>query len=106
MVSFTDLYNAISIDRLSSKVKLEKFHDILIILFNVSPSSHQIQRISCYYLFFLKIHSLPSDWGGGGRGGVRGGYTKFCFKENARTFSKNSPLKRKITMKLIQKRKF
>ena len=33
MVSFTDQYNAISIDRLPQKLKLEKIHDTLIFLF-------------------------------------------------------------------------
>ena len=33
VISFTDHYNAISIDTLPSKLKLEKDHDALIILF-------------------------------------------------------------------------
>ena len=46
MVSFTDHYNAIFIDRLPQKLKLEKVHDALIILFYVSPSSPPLQ--SCF----------------------------------------------------------
>ena len=47
MVSFTDHYNAISIDRLPSieKLQLEKIHDTLIILFYVSPRPPELQRI-------------------------------------------------------------
>ena len=68
MVSFNDHYNAIYIDRLPSKTKIGKdsrkrFRKI--ILFYVSPSSPQLQ----------------SDWRE---------YTKYRFKENARTFSKSS----------------
>ena len=47
MVSFTDHYNAISIERLPSieKLKLEKIRDTLIILFYVSPRSPQLKRL-------------------------------------------------------------
>ena len=47
MVSFTDHYNAISIDRLPSieKLQLEKIHDTLIILLYVSPRSPELQRL-------------------------------------------------------------
>ena len=50
MVSFTDHYNAISIDRLSSKTKIGKDSWNLIILFYVSPRSPQLQRL----FFFIK----------------------------------------------------
>ena len=43
VISFTDHYNAISIDTLPSKLKLEKDHDALIILFYVSLSSSPLQ---------------------------------------------------------------
>ena len=46
MVSFTDDYNCISIDRLPSKTISKKVHVILIILFYVSPSSSPLQ--SCF----------------------------------------------------------
>ena len=42
MVSFTDHYNAIS----PQKLKLEKIHGVLIILFYVSPSTFPLQ--SCF----------------------------------------------------------
>ena len=49
MVCFTDHYNAISIDRLHQKLKLEKIHGALIILFDVSPSSPQLQTLCFLY---------------------------------------------------------
>ena len=104
MVCFIDHYNAISINSLQ-KLKLEKVHDALIILFYVSPSSPPLQarfkdnanilsknfttqkNISIsrqILLFLLKIqknnHSSASDCREN---------TKSSFKENARTFSKN-----------------
>ena len=59
MVSFTDHYNAISIDRLPSKTKIGKkswkrFRKIII--FYVSPSSHQLQRL----LFSLKTQKTTT----------------------------------------------
>ena len=64
------------------KLKLEKLHGTLIILFHVSPSSPQLQRL----LFFKKKqkqnnHSSASVWWRN---------TKSSFKENTRTFSKSS----------------
>ena len=59
------------------KVKLEKFHGTLIILFYVNPRSPQLQRL----FFFIKKqknnHSSASDWWK---------YTKSRFKENAKIF--------------------
>ena len=54
MVSFTDHYNAISIDRLSSKTKIGK--DSLKQFFYVSPSSPQLKRI----LFLLEIQKATT----------------------------------------------
>ena len=45
MVSFTDDFNAVYIDKLPSKTRLEKIHDTLIILSYGSQSSPQLQRI-------------------------------------------------------------
>ena len=64
MVSFADHCNAISIDRLPSKTKIGKDswkRFIKIILFYLSPSSPQLQRL------FLKKptknnHSSASEW--------------------------------------------
>ena len=49
MVSFTNYYNAIPIDRFPSKTKTEKIHDTLIILFYVRPRSPQLQRLFFFY---------------------------------------------------------
>ena len=63
-----------------SKLRLQKIHPALIILFYVSLSSRQLQR-----LFFIKHiknnHSSACD---------RCKYTKSCFKENTKIFSENS----------------
>ena len=59
------------------KLKLEKFHGTLTILFYVNPSSYQLQR----FFFFMYKHSSASDWWE---------YTKSRFKENTKIFSKNS----------------
>ena len=45
MVSFTDDFNTVYIDKLPSKTRLEKIHDTLIILSYGSQSSPQLQRI-------------------------------------------------------------
>ena len=80
----------------TKKVKLEKFHGTLVILFYVSPSSPQLQRI---FFFITKNkqtknnHSSASDlWE----------YTKSCFKENAKVFSKSSTTQENIITILQQ----
>ena len=64
------------------KLKLEKIHGTLIILFYVSWSSSQLQRL---FFFMLKTqknnHSSASDWWRN---------TKCSFKENARTSTKKN----------------
>ena len=69
------------------KLKLEKIHGTLIILFYVSPSSPQLQKL------FIKNtknnYSSASDcWE----------YTKYRFKENAKTLPKNSTTQQNITI--------
>ena len=52
MIAFTDHYNIITLFLLTDstqKLKLEKIHGTLIILFYVSPGSPQLQRI-CFFL--------------------------------------------------------
>ena len=49
MLSFTNHYNAISLNRLSLKTKIGKIHVTLIILFYVNPSSLQLQIICFSY---------------------------------------------------------
>ena len=92
MVSFTDHYNAISIDKLPSKTKIgkdsrKKF--MKKIFFCVSPSFPQLQRL----LFFIKNtknnrSSASDSWE----------YTKYRFKENAKILSKNSATQENITI--------
>ena len=85
MVSFTDHYNAIFIDRLPSQIKIgkEKIHGTLIILFYVSLSSPQLQ------IFFLlktqKTTTLQQVTGGN--------TTNIVFKRMLRYFLKTPPLK-------------
>ena len=81
MVSFTDHYNAIYIDRLSWETKIEK--DSL--YFNISPLCRP-ESFSATKTFFIKntkknSRYQTSDWSI---------YTKSCFKENAKIFSKKS----------------
>ena len=61
VVSFTDHYNAIFIDRFSSQTKIKKIHGILIIFLYVSLSSPQLQ-----ILFFsnTKTTTLQQVTGG------------------------------------------
>ena len=84
MVSFTDHYNAISIDRFSSKTKIGidswKIFTKIILLCKPQP-----QRLLFFITNTKKQKYSASDWWG---------YTKYCFKENARTFLTVPPLKR------------
>ena len=94
MVSFIDYYNAISIGRLPQKLKLEKVHDTLIIIFYVSPSSNQLQRLFSFLLKTQKNkHSSASDWWE---------YTKSCFKENVNIFPRNSTTQENITISRLK----
>ena len=95
MVSFTDHYNAISIDHLQSKTKTRKnscyFHNSLLWKSKFSRATNN--------LFFIKNtkndHSSTSDWSE---------YAKSCFKRNARTFSKNSTTQKNIWILRLKKR--
>ena len=100
------------------KLRLEKIHGALIILFYVSPSSPPLQSrfkenakilsknsttqenitISRQNLLFLlktqkNNHSSASDWWEN---------TKSSFKENARTFSKNSTTQENIRISRLK----
>ena len=113
MVSFADPYNAISIDVDSpQKLKLEKIHGTLIILFYVSPSSPQLQRL---FFFLLKTQKKPTlqQFTGGNTANL-------VLKKMLRYFLKIPPLKKILQFqdrkktgkktyaerKLMQKRKF
>ena len=92
MVSFTDHYNAVSIDRLSSKTKIGKvsryFNNSLLRKPDFSSATKT-------FLFVLKTpqtkkpHSSASDWLE---------YIKSRFKGNAKIFSKNSTTQENITI--------
>ena len=81
------------------RLRLKKIHYTLIFLLYVGPSHFLLQR-----LFFIKntkknSHYPTSDWSI---------YTKSCFKENAKIFSKkpttaffNKKLKKKTTLKQV-----
>ena len=93
MVSFIYHYNAISIDRLPSKTKIrKKFMVTLIILFYEARV-----LLSCIDLFFLKKNKnkktknqySASDWWE---------YTKSCFTENLKIFSKTSTTQENIAI--------
>ena len=102
MVSFTDRYNAISIDRLPSKTKIgnvspsspplqSRFKENAKILSKISTTQENITTSRQNFLFLLKTqknnHSLASDWWEN---------TKSSSKENVRTFSKTPPLKKTL----------
>ena len=93
MVSFTDHYDGISIDRIPWKIKIGKDSCNLIIVFYLSPSSPQLQII---FFILLKTqinnHSLASDWWE---------YTKFCLKASDEIFFKNSTTQGNITMWIL-----
>ena len=55
MVSFTDHYNAISIDRFPSTTKIEKYSWYIHDTFYVSPSSSQPQRLFFFFITNAKI---------------------------------------------------
>ena len=68
----------------SQKLKLEKIHGTLIILFYVIPSSPQLQRL---FFFLLKTQKISKSLVG---------ITKPRFKENTKIFYKNSTTQENI----------
>ena len=89
MVLFADHYNAISVDRLPSKLKLGKIRGTLIIFLYVNPNSSQLQRLFFFIKNTINNHSSASDWRE---------YTWSDFKENAKIFSKNSTAQENISI--------
>ena len=89
MVSFTDHYNAIAIDRLPSKSKIGKdswyFNNCLLCKAKFSSATKT-------FPFLLKTQKnnyfSENDWWE---------YTKSCFKDNGKIFSKNSSTQENIT---------
>ena len=72
------------------KLILEKIHDTLIILFYVSPNSHQLQRLFIFLLKHTRKQPLFSK--------CDENTPKSCFKENVKIFSKNSTTHKNITI--------
>ena len=95
MVSFADHYNAISIDRLSSKTRIGRdsryFNNSFLCKFKFSSPTKNL------FLFIKNTKKQPllSKWE----------YTKPCFKENARTFSKNPATQENIRISRLKKRR-
>ena len=89
MISFTNHYDAISIDRLPSKTKIGKgswyFNNPLL----CKPEFSSTTKTSCFIKNTKKSHSSASD---------RWEYTKSRFKENAKILSKNSATQENITI--------
>ena len=102
MVSFTDHYNAISIDRLPSKKIQEKIQGNSSLL--CKPEFSSTTKTSCFIKNTKNKHSSASDWRE---------YTKYRFKENAKILSKNSTTQQDIRIskpkkdyEICTKRKF
>ena len=80
IVSFIDHYNAISVDRFPTKTKIGKkflINDSLLLCKQVTPEFSSAAKTS----FIKNKHFSESHWLE---------YTKCCFKENSKIFSKNS----------------
>ena len=95
MVSFTDHYNTILIDRLLSKTKIGKnswkrFMRIILL------RKHEFS-LATKTSFFIKNtknnHSSASDWWE---------YTKYCFKENPKILSKNSTAEDLVSRRMLE----
>ena len=95
MVSFTNHYNAISIDRLSSKTKIGKdsWKRFMKIILLCKPEFSSATKT----FFFIKNtknnHSSASDWWE---------YTKCCFKENAKVLSKDPTTQELVLKRMLE----
>ena len=95
MVSFIDHYNAISIDRLSSKTKIgndssKRFMKIILLC---KPNFSSTTRTSFFIKNAKNNHSWAGDWWE---------YAKYCFKENAKIFSKKSSTQDLVLKRLLE----
>ena len=93
MVSFTDHYNAISIDRVPSKTKIGKiswyFNNYLLCKPVFSSATNT-------FLFLLKQKKNKNQ--SSSSASDRWEYIKSSFKDNAKIFSKNSTTQENITI--------
>ena len=95
MVSFTDHYNAISIDRLSSKTKIGKdsWKRFMKIILLCKPEFSSTTRTSFFIKYTKNNHSWARDWWE---------YTKYCFKENAKILSKKSTTQDLVFKRMLE----
>ena len=95
MVSFTGHYNAISIDRLSSKTKIGKdsWKRFMKIILLCKPEFSSTTRTSFFIKNTKNNHSSASDWWE---------YTKHCFKENAKILSKKSTTQDLVLKRMLE----
>ena len=77
------------------KLKLEKTHGILIILFYVSLTFPSCKEFAFFTKNTKNNHSSAKD---------KWKYTKYCSKENTRTCSKNSTAQGNIRISRLKKR--
>ena len=95
MVSFTDHYNAISIDRLSSKTKIGKdsWKRFMKIILLCKPEFSSTTKTSFFIKNTKNNHSSTSDWWE---------YTKYCFTENAKILSKKSTTQDLVLKRMLE----
>ena len=95
MVSFSNHYNAISIDRLYSKPNIGKdsWEILMKIILLCKPEFSSATKTSFFIKNTKSNHSSASDWWE---------YTKYCFKENAKIFSKKSTTQDLVLKRLLE----
>ena len=95
MVSFIDHYNAISIDRLSSKTKIGKdsWKRFMKIILLCKPEFSSTTKTSFFIKNTKNNHSSASDWWE---------YTKHCLKENAKILSKKSTTQDLVLKRMLE----
>ena len=95
MVSFTDHYNAISIDRLSSKTNIgnDSWKRFMKIILLCKPQLSSTTRTSLFIKNTTNKHSWASYWLE---------YTKYCFKENPKILSKNSTTQDLVLKRMLE----
>ena len=95
MVSFTNHYNAISIDRLYSKPNIGKdsWEILMKIILLCKPEFSSATKTSFFIKNTKSNHSSASDWWE---------YTKYCFKENAKILSENSTTQDLVLRRMLE----
>ena len=95
MVSFTDHYNTISIDRLSSKTKIgnDSWKRFIKIILLCNPEFFSTTRTSFFIKNTKNNHSSAGEWRE---------YTKYCFKENAKILSKKPTIQDLVLKRMLE----